>query len=140
MFHYLQAINSNQYLNCKVLHGRTLLQPQPNVFGMRKYFSGNYVFPSPKSSEDQKKRSSQKIEEFLSPKSSENQKQKKRLHRNLGLNSAGICVARFFGIYSCWDLFVLPGPFSSVQSALKPRRGDAESRWEDASPRVPPTI
>ena len=73
---------------------------------MRKYFSGNYVFPSPKSSEDQKKsspknpqkRSSPKIEEFLSPKSSEDhiKKNKKGLHRNLGLNSAGICE-----IYSC---------------------------------------
>ena len=44
-----------------------------------------------------KKGSSPKIE-FLSPKSSEDQKIKKKgLHRNLRLNSAGIC-----GIYSCW--------------------------------------
>ena len=40
-----------------------------------------------------KKRSYSKIEEFLSQKSSEDQK-KNRLHRNLRLNSAGIC-----GIY-----------------------------------------
>ena len=43
---------------------------------MRKYFSGNYVFPSPKSSEYQKK---------------------KGHHRDLGLHSAGVS-----GIYSCW--------------------------------------
>ena len=45
-----------QYLNRKILLGGTLLQPWPNAFGMRKYFSGNYVFPSPKSSEYQKKK------------------------------------------------------------------------------------
>ena len=53
-----------------------------------------------------------------------------------------------------WDLFVLPGSFSSAQPALKPRLGHAESRWRDAksrwgdansrwgdaSPRVSPTI
>ena len=44
---------------------------------MRKYCSGNDVFLSPKSSEDQKKK-------------------EKGLHRNLGPNSAVIC-----GIYSC---------------------------------------
>ena len=42
-----------------------------------------------------KKRSLPKIEEFLTPESSEDQK-KKGLHRNVGLNSAGIC-----GIYLC---------------------------------------
>ena len=81
------------------------LQPRPNAFGMRKYFSGNYVIASPKSSKDQKKRSSPqifpkssedqkqkrsspKIEEFLSSKSSEDHQKKnnkKSLHRNLGL-------------------------------------------------------
>ena len=45
-----------QHLNRKILLGGTLLQPWPNAFGMRKYFSGNYVFPSPKSSKDQKKK------------------------------------------------------------------------------------
>ena len=54
--------------------GGTLLQPRPNAFGMRKYFSENYVIPSPKLSKDQKK----------------------GLHRNFGLYSAGICR-----IYSC---------------------------------------
>ena len=62
---------------------------------MRKYFSGNYVFPSPKSSEDQKKRSSPRF---------------------------GTKFSRSF-----WDLFVLKGPFSSNQPALKSRS-------------VPPTI
>ena len=47
-----------QYLNRKILLGGTLLQPLPKAFGMRKYFSGNYVFPSPKSSEFQKKKRS----------------------------------------------------------------------------------
>ena len=41
---------------------------------MQKYFSGNYVFPSPKSSEDEKKRSFPKIEELMAPKSSKDQK------------------------------------------------------------------
>ena len=72
-----KCITLFQYLKCKILHGGTLLHPRPNTFGMRKYFSGNYVFPSPKSSEDKKK----------------------GLHRNSGLNSAGICG----------DLFVLTG-------------------------------
>ena len=79
-----------------------------------KYFSGNYVFPSLKMSEDQKKRSSPKIEEFLSPKSSEDQK--KGLHCNLGLHLAGIC-------------WIYAGSFSSVQPALKPRREDADYPW-----------
>ena len=51
-----------------------------------------YVFPSPKSSEDQKKkkkRSSPKIEEFLPQKSSKDQKI--GLHCNSGQNLAGIC-------------------------------------------------
>ena len=69
---------------------------------MRKYCSGNYVSPSPKSSEDQKKRSSPQLGT--------------KFDRNL------------------WDLFGLPGPFSSVQPALTPRWGDAESRWGYASP------
>ena len=46
----------NQYLNCKILRGGTLLQPWPNAFGMRKYFSEDYVIPSPKLNEHQKKK------------------------------------------------------------------------------------
>ena len=45
-----------QYLNCKILHGGTLLQTWPNAFGMRKYFSKDYVIPSPKLNEDPKNR------------------------------------------------------------------------------------
>ena len=45
----------NQYLNCKILHGGTLLQPWPNALGMRKYFSEDYVILSPKLNEHQKK-------------------------------------------------------------------------------------
>ena len=53
-----------------------------------------------------KKRSSPKIEEFLFLKSSEDQK--KRYSQHLGTK---------FG-RNLWDLFVLPGSFSSVQPAL----------------------
>ena len=42
-----------QYLNCKILHGGTLLQLWPNAFGMRKYFNEDYVIPSPKFNEHQ---------------------------------------------------------------------------------------
>ena len=91
-----ECLPFHQHLNCKILHGGPLLQPRPNAFGMRKYKSGNYVFPSPKLSEDQKKKVFTEIEEFLSAKSSEHQKKKKGLHGNLGLNLAGTC-----GTYSC---------------------------------------
>ena len=52
----------SQYLNCKILHGGTLLQPWPNAFGMPKYVNEDYVIPSPKLNEHQKKRSSPEIE------------------------------------------------------------------------------
>ena len=87
-----------QYLNCKILHGGTLLQPWPN-------FSGNYVIPSPQlkgffpeTRWRQKKGLCRKLKYFFpeikrKPKKKE---KRKRLHRNLGLYSAGICR-----IYSC---------------------------------------
>ena len=56
LLHLSKGVGWHQYLNCKILHGGTYLQPWPNVFGMQKYFRGNYVFPSPNSSEDQKKK------------------------------------------------------------------------------------
>ena len=34
-----------------------------------------------------------------------------------------------------WDLFVLTGPYSSPQPALKSQWGDAKSRWGDAKSR-----
>ena len=46
----------NQYLNCKILHGGTLLNPWSNAFDMRKYLSEDYVIPSPKLNEHQKKK------------------------------------------------------------------------------------
>ena len=56
------SMDYNQYLNCKILHGGTLLQPWPNAFGKRKYFSEGYVVFAPKLGEDQKKeRSSPQI-------------------------------------------------------------------------------
>ena len=63
---------------------------------MQKHFMGNYVIPSPKSSEDQKKKKKgkglrRKIQSFCP----RNRVQiKKSLDRNLGLYSARIC-----GIY-----------------------------------------
>ena len=55
-----------------------------------KYFSGNYVFPSPKLNENQtnkQKRSLEKFEVIFSAKSGENQK--KSYQRNLRPYSAG---------------------------------------------------
>ena len=66
-----------------------------------------------------KKRSSPKLEEFLSPKSSEDKKK------------VFTAIWDKFG-RSLWNLFVLPGFFSSVQPALNPRWGNVESRWRDA--------
>ena len=54
--------NCTQYLNCKISHGGTLLHPSPNAFGMRKYFSEDYVIPSSKLNENKKIRSSPEIE------------------------------------------------------------------------------
>ena len=85
------------------MHGGTLLQPLPNAFGMRKYFSGNYVFPFPKSSEDRKKRSFLKIEEFLTPKSSKDQKK------------------------------VFNAIWESRWGEAKSQWGDAKCQWEDAN-------
>ena len=72
------------------------------------------------------KKKSPKTEEFLSPKSSEDQKQKKRSSPQFGTK---------FG-RNLWDLFVLPDPFSSVQPALKPRWGDANSPWGTLPPAI----
>ena len=52
------SLGYSQHLNCKILRGETLLQPWPNAFGIRKYFSWNYVFSSPILSDVQKERSS----------------------------------------------------------------------------------
>ena len=85
-------IQYNQYLNCNILHGGTLLQPWPN-------FYGNYVIPSPRP----KQMSSTKLDVFFSGNKVESKK--KGLHRNLGLYLAGICW-----IYSCWlalDRFII---------------------------------
>ena len=88
---------------------------------MRKYFSGTYVFPYPKSSEDQKKTSLLKIKQFLSPKSSEDQKKKKKERFTPQFGTK-------FG-RNLWDLFVLTDPFSSNQPACKSRWGDAKFQW-----------
>ena len=74
----------------------TLLQPWPNAFGMRKYFSGNYVFPSPKTSEDQKK--------------------KKRSSPQFRTKFGRIC-----GISSCWQaLFRLINQRSNLDGGRAP--------------------
>ena len=136
-------LNYKQYLNCKILHEGTLLQPWPNAFGLRKYFSENNVIPSPKLNEDQKKGLRRKLKcfffeirwrpkkeglrrqsKFFSLEIRRRRNKKKGLRRNLGLYSAGI-----------WDLFVLADSFSSDHSALKSRWGTPKSRWGDAKPR-----
>ena len=64
------------------------------------------------------------IEEVLYAKSSEHQRKKKsspQFETKFGRN--------------VWDLFLLPGPFLSVQPALKPWWGDAEFRWGHAKSR-----
>ena len=61
-----------QYLNCKILHGGTLLQ----------YFNEDYVIPSPKLTEDQKKVFAKNWSVFPS---------KSVYPRNLRLYSAVIC-------------------------------------------------
>ena len=66
-----------------------------------------------------KKRSSPKLEEFLSPKSREDKKK------------VFTAIWDEFG-RNMWNVFVLTGFFSPVQPALKPRWGNAESRWRDA--------
>ena len=38
------VMDLEQYLNCKILHGRMLLQPWPNAFDMRKFFWGIMSF------------------------------------------------------------------------------------------------
>ena len=44
-----------QYLNYKILHGGRFCSLDQTYSKVRKYFSGNYVIPSPKSSEGRKK-------------------------------------------------------------------------------------
>ena len=74
-----------------------------------------------------KKRLHQKLKSFC-PRNQE--KTKKRFSPQFGTK---------FG-RNFWDLFVLPAPFSSVQTALKLRWGDAESRWRDANSRLTLTV
>ena len=116
----------NQYLNCKILHGGTFLQPSPN-------FSGDFVIPSPQLNEDQKKKGKKVFAEnwsvfFLKL----GEDQKKRSSPQFGTT---------FGL-NLLDLLVLSGFFSSDHPALKSRWvtskswwGDAKSRWEDANSR-----
>ena len=63
-----------QYLNCKILHGGTLLQPRPNAFGMRKYFKKYYEIPSPKLNEHQKKGLRRKLRCVFLPKLGEDRR------------------------------------------------------------------
>ena len=100
---YLQALNG------KILLGVTLLQPRPNAFGMQTYFSGNYVFPSPKLSEDQKKRS---------------------------LPQFGTKISRsFWDLFVLKGPFLSNQPaLKSRWGDAKPRWWDANSRWGKASP------
>ena len=95
--------------------GGTLLQPWPNAFGMRKYFSEDYIIPSPKLNEHQKKKVFAGNWSGFSPK----------LGEELG----------FFRVYG-----VIIQRSNLYGGTPKSRWGDANSGWGDASPRVPPTI
>ena len=127
------SVANGQYLNCKILNGGTLLQPWPNAFGMRKYFSEDYVIPSSKVMKP-KKRLSPKIQEFLYRNYVQIKKKifavnwsvtpsKSVFLRNLVLYSAGICRS-----------------FLSDYASPNYQWGDANSWSGDASPRVLPTI
>ena len=117
------------------------MQTRPNAFGMRRYFSANYVFPSSKSSEDQKKKSSPKIEEFLSPKSSENQKKKSlpQFETKFSPNLLDLC--------GLTGLFCLINQRSNLDGGTLNLNGgtlnfDGKMLTIDgnALPRIPPTI
>ena len=86
-------------------------------------YSGNYAFPCPKLSKNQKKEKGlhQKLKSFCP----RNKKKKKRSSPQFGTK---------FG-RNLRDLFVMPGPFLSIQPELKPQRRDAESRLGDANSR-----
>ena len=105
-------VRYTQYLNCKILHGGMFLQPWPKAFGMWKCFSGNYVFPSPKSSKDPKKRSRKVFSEKKSFCLQNQLKTKK--------NRSSTQFRTKFG-RNLWDLVVLTSPFLSDQPALKSR-------------------
>ena len=131
-----------QYLNCKLLHGGTLLQPWPNAFGLRKYLSDVNVIPLPKLIEDQKNKVFTGNWSAFSSKLGEDQKKKV-------FAAIWDYIWPEFGIYSCWlTLFRLniqrPNldrkTSKSRRENAKSRWGDANSRWGDASPRVPNTI
>ena len=115
-------ISCLRYLNCKILHGGTLLQPWPNAFGMRKYFNGNYVILSPNLNENQKKVSGKWKCFFPEIR----WRPKKRSSPQFGT------------IFSrnLKDLFVLASSFSSDHPALKSRWGTLNL---DAG-HVPPTM
>ena len=79
---------------------------------MQKYFSGNYVFPSPKSSKEQKKGIHRKLKS-LCPRNQVKTKKREKSSPQFGTK-----LGR-----NLWDLFEMAGPFSSNQPALKSRWG-----------------
>ena len=114
---WLSRYAYTQYLNCKILHGETLLQPWPN-------FSGNYVIPSPQ------------LKCFF-PQNQVKTKKKRSLHGNLGLYSAGIC--RIYSWRLALDRFIIKHS-NLIGWTSKSRWGDANSQWGDASLCISPTI
>ena len=98
------------------------------MFGMRKYFSGNYVFPSPKSSEDQEKKGlHQKLKSFCP----RNQvKTKKKVFTAIW----DLIRPKFAGFIRA------ARPFFVCSTNAQTSMGYAKSQWGNASPRVPPTI
>ena len=90
------TVRYSQYLNCKILHGGTLLQPWPTL----QKVSGNDVFPSPKLNEDQKKSSSPQIGVSF-PRNQVNRKKKS------SPQFATIFGRKFVGSFSLGWLFFL---------------------------------
>ena len=129
----------NQYLNCKILHGGTLTQLWPNVFGMRMKFRGNYASSStsvPEFNWRPKKKGLHGELKGFCPLNRE--KIKKNLHRNLVLCLTEIwgllvLTATFF-VWSSWPL-PLNGEIAEI-----PLGGTLKSRLGDANASPPPTI
>ena len=112
----------SQYLNCKILHGGTLLQPRPN-------FREDYVIPSPQLNEDQKKRSSRKIKVFFP----RNQvKTKKKVFTAIW----DYTRPEFVGFIRAGWLFRLIIQRTNLDGwTSKSRWWDAKSQWGDANSR-----
>ena len=96
----------NQYLNCKILHGGTLLQPRLN-------FRENYVIPSQQLNDDQKKRSSPKIEVFF-PQNQVNTKKKKKKRKKVFTTIWDYLLPEFVGFIRAGWLLIVPSSSAKI--------------------------